>query len=212
MKKRTLTACILAGVLAVGGVAAGVPFAMQAPVTFDAVVKVVRPNGLGSGVSLEGGVVLTAAHVVKSAKTVSLKTADGKTVPAEVMWVSAEYDVAFLHTDAKLPTARLTCDEAAVGTEVRAVGAPLGVEFISSYGRIAGNSREIGPVKSVLVTDITIIMGNSGGPLFDANGDVVGMMSAIMTAPIGRGDLEAFVGFSYAVPSSVVCKLMGRVA
>lgn len=214
MKRRTLTAYILAGVLALGGAAAGVPYAKEyvapTPATFEAVVKVVRPNGLGSGVSLPGGVILTAAHVVHGAQTVSLKMADGKTAPAEVMWVSPEYDIALLHTDAIIPAAHLACNEAAVGTEVRAVGAPLGVEFISSYGRIAGKPRQIGPVKSVLVTDITTIMGNSGGPLFSPNGDVVGIVSMIMTVP--RSAAPVPTGFGFAVPTSVVCKLIGRVA
>ena len=214
MKRRTLTAYILAGVLALGGGAfAGAPYVMPAkPATFDAVVKVIRPNGLGSGVSLPGGVILTAAHVVRGAQTVSLKMSDGKTAPAEVMWVSPEYDIALLHTDAVIPATHLACNEAAVGTEVRAVGAPLGVEFISSYGRIAGKPRQIGPVKSVLVTDITTIMGNSGGPLFDDAGDVVGVVSMIMLVPKAPSDAPTPTGFGFAVPTSVVCKLIGRMA
>jgi S1-C subfamily serine protease len=216
VKRRTITACIVAGVLAVGAVAGGatrVPDLVDRPATFDAVVKVMRPNGLGSGVSLPGGVVLTAAHVVTGATTVSLKLTDGKTVGAEVMWASPAHDVALLRTDASIPAARLSCDEASVGDEVRAVGAPLGVEFISSFGRIAGKSRPIGQVKSVLVTDITTINGNSGGPLFNSAGEVVGISSMIMLAPLGdkRAPTPSTTGFGFAVPSSVICRLMGRV-
>lgn len=199
--------------LAVAAAAMVNHFSSADPVTFDAVVKVVRPNTLGSGVSLEGGIILTAAHVVKGAKTVSIKTADGKVVPATVLWVSEELDTAYLHTDADIPFARLDCAEAKVGDEVRAVGAPLGVEFITSYGRIAGKPRKIGAVQSVLVTDITTIMGNSGGPLFNKAGDVVGIASMIMLAPLGNrlAPTLTATGFGFAVPSSEICKLVGRV-
>lgn len=217
MQKRRLIGW-LAGALTVAVAAAGAPYAKEyvspTPATFEAVVKIVRPNGLGSGVSLPGGVILTAAHVVKGAKTVTLKTAEGKSAAATVMWDSEEHDVALLRTDAKLPTAHLSCDEAQVGDEVRAVGAPMGVEFISSYGRIAGKPRKIGNVESVLVTDITTIMGNSGGPLFNSDGEVVGISSMIMLAPLGNrtAPTPTATGFGFAVPSSVVCMLLGRVA
>jgi S1-C subfamily serine protease len=219
VKKRALTAYILAGVLALGGAAAGAPYAMEyvspTPATFEAVVKVMAPpGGLGTGVVLPGGVVLTAAHVVKDAKSLSITPPSGKIHKAEVLWASAEYDLALLKTDADLPAANLTCDAAKIGDTVRAVGTPLGNEFISSYGHIAGAPRAVGTVKSVYMVDLTIVMGNSGGPLFNDAGEVVGIASMVMIAPLGNRNAPtpSLVGFGFAVPSSVVCKLLGRTA
>lgn len=217
MQKRRLAAYILAGVLALGGAVAGAPYAKEyvdpSPATFDAVVKVMRPDGVGAGVSLPGGVVLTAAHVIRGAKTITVTPPSGKIHKAEVLWASADYDLALLKTDAKLPTAHLTCADGKVGDTVRAVGTPLGNEFISSYGHIAGAPRAVGTVKSAYVTDLTIVMGNSGGPLFNDAGDVIGISSMVMIAPLGdkRAPTPTLVGFSFFVPSSIACKLLGRV-
>lgn len=185
--------------------------ATAVPITEKAVVKVVLPNGLGSGVALDNGFIVTAAHVVKASKVVSIKTRDGRTASADVLWASAEYDIALLKTAAVVPAASLSCETAAVGDDVMAIGNPLGLEFISSFGRVAGEPREFLPNwKSAFITDLTVIMGNSGGPMFSPDGKVVGIVVGVAGAP-SEGAGRSYLGFSFVVPSSAVCKLMGRV-
>lgn len=180
------------------------------PITDKAVVKVILPSGMGSGVHIGGGFIVTAEHVVKSSKVASLKTRGGRAASAEVLWASADYDIALLKTDAIIPSASLDCVAATVGDSIMAVGNPLGMEFISSYGRVAGDPREFLPNwKAAFVTDMTVIMGNSGGPVFSSDGKIVGIVVGAPMAPIDGGG-KSYIGFSLAVPSSAVCKLLGR--
>ena len=175
----------------------------------DAVVKVIVTNGHGSGVVYRDRYIITAHHVVSKVGEASIKTIDGKTRKATVMWSNAAYDLALLKMDEDLPSARLDCRTAQPGEVITAPGNPLGVEFITAYGKIAGSARQLGPWKSVLVTDITTVMGQSGGPVFDENGNVIGITVGVMTAPLG-GLSFSLVRFGYAVPSSAVCELLAR--
>jgi serine protease Do len=169
-------------VLIVGGVAIATPSTPAAPpaiqaalVTDASVVYVDTGSGHGSGVHIGDGYILTAGHVADSAKILHIKTSDGKTRPADVLWINKEYDVALLRTDPKdIGAATLSCRYAHVGEDIRAIGNPLSLEFVSSYGRISGDVRKLGPWKSVLVTDLTTVMGQSGGPVFDEGGGIGG--------------------------------------
>lgn len=181
--------------------------------TGAATVKVMMPNGFGSGVAIGGGSIVTAAHVVGDAKQAKIKTRDGSEVDADVLWANKDYDVALLRTSANIPAAVLDCHTARVGDSVMAIGNPLGMEFISSFGKIAGSPREMAPNwKSVFVADITVIMGNSGGPVFSATSDkVVGIVVGVIGVP-GGADSRSYLGLSTVVPSAAVCQLMGRAA
>lgn len=179
------------------------------PETLSAVVKVKLPGGHGSGVSIGNGYVLTASHVVGTEKTVTLKLSDGSIQPATVMWSSKEYDIALLRTSPdRIGAARLECRVASEGETIISIGNPLALEFVSAYGKIAGSPREVGPWKSAYITDITTIMGQSGGPVFDADGDLIGITVGVMAAPMGLGG--SFVGFGFVVPSQSVCSLLAR--
>ncbi len=181
------------------------------PATEAATVKVILKNGHGSGVHIGNGFVVTAAHVAGDAATVELKTKDGKTRPADVLWVNKTYDIALLRTSPEmLPAASLNCRRAGVGTSIEAIGNPLSVEFVSAYGRIAGESRATGPWKSVFVTDITTVQGQSGGPVFGPSGEVVGITVGVMGVPLGLS--ASLVGYGFVVPSTDVCALLGRTA
>jgi S1-C subfamily serine protease len=186
-------------------------YVKQLPITDAATVKVLVENGLGSGVSIGNGFIVTAAHVVGDATGVKIKERDGKETTADVLWASKTYDIALLRSDAYIPAATLSCRTAHVGDTITAVGNPLGLEFISTFGKIAGEPREMLPAwKSAFVTDITVIMGNSGGPVFDENGDLVGIAVGVLGVP-GANDSKSYIGLSMVVPSSVVCALLGRV-
>ncbi|KEA07468.1 hypothetical protein CN09_11185 [Rhizobium rhizogenes] len=181
------------------------------PATDAATVKVVVEDGLGSGVSIGDGFIVTAGHVVGDQRAVKIKERDGTETTADVLWASKVYDIALLRSTANIPAATLSCSTAKVGDAIMAVGNPLGMEFISTYGKIAGDPREFGPNwKSAFVTDLTVIMGNSGGPVFSASGDIVGIVVGVMGVP-GPNDSKSYTGFSTVVPSSVVCALLGRV-
>lgn len=179
------------------------------PKTETTVVKVVLENGHGSGVSLGNGYILTAAHVVNDAKTATLKTKDGKTRQAAVLWANTEYDIALLRSeDTKIDAATLDCRVAQAGDFITSYGNPLNVEFAAAFGRIAGEPRKFGPWQSVFVTDITTVMGQSGGPVFNEEGRLVGITVGAMTAAM-RFSLS-LVGYGFVVPSASVCELLAR--
>lgn len=192
-------------------VAASVETYMAAPATEAATVKVILKNGHGSGVHIGNGFVVTAAHVAGDAATVELKTKDGKTRPADVLWINKTYDIALLRTSPEmLPGASLDCRIAAKGEAITSIGNPLAVEFVTATGKIAGEPRSIGPWKSVFVTDITTVMGQSGGPVYSADGELIGITVGVMSVPLGFS--SSLIGFGFVVPSHEVCALLGRTA
>lgn len=177
--------------------------------TETTVVKVILKNGHGSGVSIGNGYVLTAAHVVQDSKTATLKTKDGRNMEAAVLWSNKEYDIALLRFEgAQIDAASLDCRVAQLGDTIISYGNPLNVEFASAYGRIAGEPRAFGPWQSVFVTDITTVMGQSGGPVFDADGRLIGITVGVMGAPMGFS--HSLVGYGFVVPSQAVCELLAR--
>lgn len=177
--------------------------------TETTLVKITLEGGHGSGVHIGNGYILTAAHVVKDAKTAMLKTKDGKIRQATILWANKEYDIALLRSeDTKMDAAALDCRLAQAGDSITSYGNPLNVEFASAYGRIAGEPRALGPWKSVFVTDITTVMGQSGGPVFDADGRLIGITVGVMGAPMGFS--HSLVGYGFVVPSRAVCDLLAR--
>lgn len=190
------------------------------PVTDMAVVKITRPNGLGTGFHIGGGTIVTAAHVISGAKTVSLKMEGGRITSARVVAVDEKNDVAILQTPYKaMLAADLNCGSVPVGTAVVSVGHPMGLEFVTVYGTIAGKPQEVGG-RQAYITDMTTIMGQSGSAVW-ADGRVIGVTSAVMIAPlelVGNVPPDAgvysrsIVGFGFVVPSSVVCEMLTSVA
>ena len=195
----------------VGSLASPPTAVAAAPDTDTATVKVILSSGHGSGVHIGGGFVLTAAHVTGDEKSVQLKTKDGQLRQADVLWVNKTYDIALLRTSpATLGSARLSCRVADPGEPITGIGNPINVEFVKAFGKIAGEARETGPWKSVYITDVTTVMGQSGGPVFAANGDVIGITVGVMGVPMGFS--ASLVGYGFVVPSHDVCALLGRTA
>jgi S1-C subfamily serine protease len=179
------------------------------PATESATVKIFPASGHGSGVHIGDGFIVTAAHVVGDAKEVQLKANGGALRKADVLWVNKAYDIALLRTSsAGLGIAKLACHAVKVGDPIVAYGNPLKIEFVAAYGKIAGEPRETGPWKSVYVTDITTVMGQSGGPVYADGGDLIGITVGVMAAPIGFSG--SLVGYGFVVPSTAVCELLGR--
>ncbi|MBB5664722.1 serine protease Do [Rhizobium leguminosarum] len=227
---RFMSIAILAfAIVIVGGVAIAVPNTVQTTITNtivqavpttseDSAVKISVADGLGSGVHIGGGNILTAAHVVGDQKTVKIKTLAGTEDDAAVLWVNKDYDVALIHTDGNVSgSSELDCREPRFGEQLQAIGNPLGMEFIASFGRVAGTGRQTGPWKRVIVTDMTTVMGQSGGGVFANDGRVVGINVGVTLAPLkgknwygGDSYTPTMTGFGFVVPASVVCDLLAR--
>jgi S1-C subfamily serine protease len=167
-------------------------------------VKVLLDRGHGSGVHIGGGYYVTAAHVARHAKTskrFDVKFLDKSIKKADVLWINEEYDLAMIRADADgVESAELRCEWARRGDEIRVFGNPMDLEFIMTIGRIAGDARTIAHWRSAYVVDVTIAVGNSGGPVYDVGGKIIGIL-------VGGSDS----GFAIAVPSYNVCQLLARI-
>jgi serine protease Do len=156
-------------------------------------------RGTGSGfVVRKDGVILTNNHVVDGAREITVKLADGREYPAKVMGRDPKTDLAVLKIDAKnLPVVRLgDSDALKVGDWVVAIGNPFGLENTVTAGIVSAKGRSIGdgPYDQFIQTDAPINPGNSGGPLFDENGNVVGINTAIYSQSGGS------IGIGFAIP------------
>ena len=176
-------------------------------------VKIVLEKGHGSGFYIGNNLIITAAHVVVDAKDskVKVKTEGGNILKGEVLWSSKARDVSLIRVSGTfgLSPAILSCATPKVGDAIQARGNPLSVEFLSMWGRVAGTQREMGPWLVGLPTDMTILPGMSGGPVFGADGRVVGIAVGVLMAPAGFGSMS-FTGATLIVPGSTICPLLGR--
>lgn len=157
-------------------------------------------EGLGSGFIIsEDGYILTNNHVVARADQISVRLTDGTEYDAEVVGTDQQSDVALLKVDAEgLPAVKIgSSEELQVGEWVLAIGSPFNFEYsvtagiVSAKGRALGGSDRYVPF---IQTDVAINPGNSGGPLFNLDGEVVGVNAQIYTRSGG------FMGVSFAIP------------
>jgi serine protease Do len=158
-----------------------------------------RESGLGSGfVVSPSGVILTNRHVVAGADKLTVRFADKRELPARVVGVDPLTDVAVLKVEARnLPTVTLgDSSQLQVGQWVLAIGAPLGLERTATQGIVSALGRALPNDSYVpfIQTDVPINQGNSGGPLFDLDGRVVGINSQIVSSSGG------YMGLSFAIP------------
>lgn len=202
--------CIFAAIAAVSiGVAANFPRHTPPKPHPSSVVKVILTNGHGSGVSIGGGYVITAGHVAVDG-VVSLRNSLGEEQPAEVLWYNKDYDVSILMASKPeiLGNSHLSCRTPNIGEEVIATGSPLETEFTSYWGHVNSGLIHTPVWKEAVTLDMTIVPGISGGPLFDKNGNVVGIAVGVATFPFGQS--PSLTGIGFAVPSSTICKLLAR--
>ncbi|TXL64627.1 Do family serine endopeptidase [Zeimonas arvi] len=167
-------------------------------------------QGQGSGFIVSpDGVILTNAHVVRDASTVTVKLADRREFEAKVLGVDPATDVAVLKIEASgLPTVVIG-DPAAlgVGDYVLAIGSPFGFEQSATSGIVSAKGRSLPGDAYVpfIQTDVAVNPGNSGGPLFDAQGRVVGINSQIWSRTGG------YQGLSFAIPIDVAIRVRDQV-
>ncbi|SDL94370.1 S1C family serine protease [Nonomuraea jiangxiensis] len=165
------------------------------------VVVIQAGRSLGTGViAAEDGTILTAHHVVKGAKDVTVTFADGTKAKAAVATANPKLDVATLKP-AKLPEIVVPATlggGVAVGAPVVAIGNPLGLTYSVSTGVVSGLDRttEESDLSGLIQFDASVNPGSSGGPLLDARGLVVGIVISIADP----GGDEAFAGIAFAVP------------
>ena len=179
-----------------------------------------RISGLGSGVIVDpSGLVLTNEHVVRDAQKVSITLPDGRQFPAEVLGGSTAYDLAVLKVKGtRLPVAPLGhSDDLVVGEWAIAIGNPFGnllesteptvtAGVISATDRdIKGGATETGVYKHMIQTDAAINPGNSGGALVNADGDVVGINTFILSGSGGS------VGIGFAIPIDLARRVVDEV-
>ena len=164
-----------------------------------------RENGvaLGSGFVLEDdGYIVTNNHVVDDAEEVTVRFSDDREFDAEVIGTDPQTDLALLKIDATgLPELVLgDSDAVRVGEDVIAVGNPFGLGGTVTRGIVSAMARDIsaGPYVDFIQTDAAINRGNSGGPLLNLEGEVIGVNSAIYSPNGGS------VGVGFAIPSNTV--------
>jgi serine protease Do len=173
-----------------------------------------RPHGVqraqGSGFLISAdGLVLTNAHVVDGAKEVTVKLSDHREYKAKVLGSDKTSDIAVLKIDAhNLPTVTLgNSDKLGVGDYVLAIGEPFGLEETATAGIVSAKGRSLPGDGYVpfIQTDAAVNPGNSGGPLFDAGGQVVGINSQIYSNSGG------FQGVSFAIPINVAVQVKDQI-
>ena len=159
-------------------------------------------QGQGSGFIVSAdGTILTNAHVVEDADEVTVKLNDKREFKAKVLGADKTSDVAVLKIEARnLPTVRIGASaQTQVGEWVLAIGSPFGFESSASAGIVSAKSRNLpdGSYVPFIQTDVAVNPGNSGGPLFNMNGEVIGINSQIYSRSGG------YQGLSFAIPIEV---------
>lgn len=168
-----------------------------------------RGEGQGSGVVMASeGLILTNAHVINRGSNIVVTLYDKRQFVADVIGVDELTDLAVLKIAARdLITAEWgDSDQLEVGSPVWAIGSPFGLEYTVTSGIVSGKNRveqkptpgdpsQQNPHQELLQTDAAVNPGNSGGPLVDSTGTVVGINSSIVG--------EQFLGISFAIPSSI---------
>ena len=167
-------------------------------------------RGQGSGFIISSdGLILTNAHVVREAKEVTVKLSDRREYSAKVLGTDTTTDIAVLRIAASnLPVVRLgDSRKLEVGDPVMAIGSPYGFEQTATSGIVSAKGRSLpgDAVVPFIQTDAAVNPGNSGGPLFDASGAVIGVNSQIYSQSGG------FQGLSFAIPIDVALKVKAQI-
>lgn len=166
-------------------------------------------RSLGSGFILSpDGYILTNAHVVADADKITVRLPDQQSYPAKVIGKDKRTDIALLKIDANnLPVAPIgDSDKVQVGEWVLAIGEPFGLDHSATHGIVSAIGRDLPDESYVpfIQTDAPVNPGNSGGPLIDANGKVIGINSQIYTKSGG------YMGISFAIPINVAMNVVDQ--
>jgi len=169
-----------------------------------------QAQSLGSGFVIDAsGIVITNNHVVGDANDIVVIFTDGRKLKAKVLGKDSKVDVAVLKVESDKPLKTVKfgdSDKMRVGDGVMAVGNPFGLGETVTAGIISARNRNIdsGPYDDFLQTDASINKGNSGGPLFNLQGEVIGINTAILSPSGGS------IGIGFATPSATVIPIIGQ--
>jgi serine protease Do len=167
-------------------------------------------SSLGSGFIIDKtGYIVTNNHVIEDADQITVTLNNGQTLPAKLVGRDDKTDLALLKVTPKspLPYAHFgDSDKARIGDWVIAIGNPFGLGSTVTAGIVSARNRDInaGPYDDFIQTDASINRGNSGGPLFDAQGNVVGVNSAIFSPSGGS------VGIGFSIPANLAKEVIGQ--
>ena len=169
-----------------------------------------RVRGQGSGfIVREDGLILTNAHVVNDAEEVTVRLSDKREFKAKVLGADKNSDVAVLKIEARnLPTVKIgNSGNTRVGEWVLAIGSPFGFESSATAGIVSAKSRSLPDDSYVpfIQTDVAVNPGNSGGPLFNMSGEVIGINSQIYSRTGG------YQGLSFAIPIDVAISVQDQI-
>ncbi len=168
-----------------------------------------RSSALGSGfVISEDGYIVTNNHVIEGADEITIEFFEGFELPAEIVGTDPNTDIALLKVEADAPLKYVpfgNSDTARVGDWVMAMGNPLGQGFSVSAGIVSARNRALsGTYDDYIQTDAAINRGNSGGPLFNMDGEVIGVNTAILSPNGGS------IGIGFSMASNVVTRVVDQ--
>ena len=171
-----------------------------------------KVQSLGSGfvIDAEKGLIVTNNHVIADADDIEVNFTDGSKLKAKLLGKDSKTDLALLQVDPK--GKKLTAvsfgdsESARIGDWVMAIGNPFGLGGTVTVGIISARNRDIsaGPYDDFIQTDAAINRGNSGGPLFDMNGKVIGINTAIISPSGGS------IGIGFAIPSDMATGVLDQ--
>jgi serine protease Do len=168
---------------------------------------------LGSGFIVDpDGFIVTNYHVIAEADEITVKLTNNQELKAKMVGFDKKTDIALLKVDHKKPLPFVKfgdSDKSRVGDWIIAIGNPFGLGSTVTSGIISANGRDIiseSLVDNFIQTDAAINTGNSGGPMFNMNGEVIGINTAILSTPNSGGN----IGIGFATPSSIVAPIIDQ--
>jgi serine protease Do len=170
-----------------------------------------QQTSLGSGFIVDpSGLVVTNHHVIDNADSISITLQDGTNFKAEIVGQDTKTDLALLRikSDKQLPAVKFgDSDKTRVGDWVIAIGNPFGLGGSVTAGILSARARDInsGPYDDFLQTDASINRGNSGGPMFNMDGEVIGINTAIYSPSGGS------IGIGFAIPSALAKPVVDQI-
>lgn len=171
-----------------------------------------KVNSLGSGFVIdEKGVVVTNNHVIEGADSIEVIFADGTSLPAKLLGTDPKTDLSVLKVEPKKPLKAVKFGDSTkmrIGDWVMAIGNPFGLGGSVTVGIISARGRNInaGPYDNFIQTDAAINKGNSGGPLFNMKGEVIGINTAIISPSGGS------IGIGFAVPTELAANIVQQLS